>query len=339
MMSKFRIDRRAALGLIGGSMLTPVVGGRVNAQTLDKVSYQTNWRAQAEHGGFYYAVANGIYKKYGIDADIRMGGPQQNPSQLLLGGAVDMIMSNSFEAIRYVEQKLPFLCIASIFQKDPQVLICHPGQGNDDFAALKGKPILVGAAGRTSYWPFLKAKFGYSDEQIRPYTFNMAPFLADKKVCQQGFLSSEPFAIEKEGGVTPLVHLIADAGFANYNTTINISEKMVKEKKDLVQRFVTASLEGWAAYMKNGPENAAANALIKKDNPDMTDEKIAYAIKVMTERGIVMSGDALKLGVGAMTDARWETFYKDMNGAGVFPAGVDFKKAYSLEFINKGVGV
>ncbi|WP_284176962.1 ABC transporter substrate-binding protein [Rhabdaerophilum sp. SD176] len=339
MMSKFRIDRRAALGLIGGSMLTPVVGGRVSAQTLDKVSYQTNWRAQAEHGGFYYAVANGIYKKYGIDANIRMGGPQQNPSQLLLGGAVDMIMSNSFEAIRYVEQKLPFLCIASIFQKDPQVIICHPGQGNDDFAALKGKPILVGAAGRTSYWPFLKAKFGYSDEQIRPYTFNMAPFLADKKVCQQGFLSSEPFAIQKEGGVTPLVHLIADAGFANYNTTINISEKMVKEKKDVVQRFVTASLEGWAAYMKNGPENAAANALIKRDNPDMTDDKIAYAIKVMTERGIVMSGDALKLGVGAMTDARWETFYKDMNGAGVFPAGIDFKKAYSLEFINKGVGV
>ncbi len=339
MMSKFRIDRRAALGLIGGSVLTPVLGRRVHAQTLDKVSYQTNWRAQAEHGGFYYAVANGIYKKYGIDADIRMGGPQQNPSQLLLGGAVDMIMSNSFEAIRYAEQNLPFLCIASIFQKDPQVIICHPGQGNDGFTQLKGKPILVGAAGRTSYWPFLKAKFGYSDEQIRPYTFNMAPFLADKNVCQQGFLSSEPFAIQKEGGVTPLVHLIADAGFANYNTTINISEKMVKEKKDLVQRFVTASLEGWAAYMKNGPENAGANALIKRDNPDMTDDKIAYAIKVMTERGIVISGDALKLGVGAMTDARWETFYKDMSAAGVFPANVNFKKAYSLDFINKGVGV
>lgn len=338
-MMKYRINRRAALGLVGGSVLVPVIGGRVSAQTLDKVSYQTNWRAQAEHGGFYYAVANGIYKKYGIDADIRMGGPQQNPSQLLLGGRVDMIMSNSFEAIRYVEQSLPFKCIASIFQKDPQVIICHPGQGNDSFAALKGKPILVGGAGRTSYWPFLKAKFGYSDEQIRPYTFNMAPFLADKSLCQQGFLSSEPFAIQKEGGVTPLVHLIADAGFANYNTTINISEKMVAEKKDLVQRFVTASLEGWAAYMKNGPENAAANALIKKDNPDMTDDKIAYAIKVMTEKGIVMSGDALKLGVGAMTDERWARFYDDMTKAGVFPAGIDVKKAYSLDFINKGVGI
>jgi NitT/TauT family transport system substrate-binding protein len=339
MMTKYRIDRRAALGLVGGSMLVPVFGGRVSAQTLDKVSYQTNWRAQAEHGGFYYAVANGIYKKYGIDADIRMGGPQQNPSQLLLGGAVDMIMSSGFEAIRYVEQKLPFLCIASIFQKDPQVLICHPGVGNDNLAALKGKPILVGAAGRSSFYPFLKARFGYSDEQIRPYTFNMAPFLADKQMCQQGYLTSEPYAIEKEGGVKPLVHLLADSGYDPYSTTISISQKMVNEKKDVVQRFVTATLEGWAAYMKNGEGNAAANALIKKDNPDMTDDKIAFAIKAMNEKGIVMSGDALKLGVGAMTNERWARFYDDMTKAGVFPAGIDIKKAYSLDFINKGIGI
>lgn len=340
MTMKYRLDRRAALGLLGGSaasMLIPMPGARVNAQTLDKVSYQTNWRAQAEHGGFYLAVANGIYKKYGIDADIRPGGPQQNPSQLLLGGRVDMIMSNAFEAIRYAQEGIPFLCIASIFQKDPQVIISHPNQGNDSLAALKGKSILVGAAGRNSYWPFLKAKFGYSDEQIRPYTFNMAPFLADKTVSQQGFLSSEPFAIQKSG-VNPVVHLIADAGFENYNTTINISKKLVDEKKDLVQRFVTATLEGWAEYMKAGPANASANAQILKDNPDMDQEKIDYAVKVMNEKGIVLSGDALTLGIGAMTDVRWQSFYKSMADVGVFPAGVDVKKAYSLEFINKGVG-
>ncbi|TCR64992.1 ABC transporter substrate-binding protein [Bosea sp. BK604] len=337
---KYRVSRRAALGLIGGSAasaLITVPGARVSAQTLDKVSYQTNWRAQAEHGGFYLAVANGIYKKHGIDADIRMGGPQQNPSQLLLGGRVDMVMSNSFEAIRYAQEGLPFLCIASIFQKDPQVLISHPGVGNDSLPALKGKPILVGAGGRTSYWPFLKAKFGFTDEQIRPYTFNMAPFLADKNISQQGFLSSEPFAIQ-QAGVNPVVHLLADAGFANYNTTINISQKMVAEKKDVVQRFVTATLEGWAEYMKGGPAIEAANKLILKDNPDMDQAKLDYAHKVMNEKGIVLSGDALTLGIGAMTDARWNEFYKQMTEAGVFPAGIDIKKAYSLEFINKGVG-
>jgi NitT/TauT family transport system substrate-binding protein len=333
MNTKYRIDRRKALGLLGGAASLAVVpGARVCAQTLDKVSYQTNWRAQAEHGGFYLAVTNGIYKKHGIDADIRQGGPQQNPSQLLLGGRVDMIMSNSFEGINYAKEGLPFLVIASIFQKDPQVIISHPNVGHDSFEQLKGKPILIGAGGRNSYWPFLKAKYGYTDEQARPYTFNMAPFLADKQLSQQGFLSSEPYVI-MQAGVQPVVHLIADAGFDNYNTTINISRKMVDEKKDVVQRFVTASLEGWAEYIKGGPAIEAA-----KDNPDMTDDKMAYALKVMNERGIVKSGDALKLGIGAMTDERWKRFYETMTAAGAFPPGVDYKKAYSLEFINKGVG-
>jgi NitT/TauT family transport system substrate-binding protein len=317
--------------------LVPVPGARVSAQTLDKVSYQTNWRAQAEHGGFYLAAANGIYKKYGIECEVRQGGPQQNPSQLLLGGRVDMIMSNSFEGINYAREGLPFLVIAAIFQKDPQVIISHPNVGHDRFEDLKGKPILIGAGGRTSYWPFLKARFGFTDEQVRPYTFNMAPFLADKQLSQQGFLSSEPYVI-MQAGVQPVVHLIADAGFDNYQTTINISKKMVDEKKDVVQRFVNASLEGWAEYMKGGPAIKAANEAIKKDNPDMTDDKMDYALKVMNERGIVKSGDALKLGIGAMTDERWKTFYEQMTAAGAFPPGIDYKKAYSLEFINKGVG-
>src|SRR5262245_55185864 len=213
-MTKYRIDRRKALGLMGGAAavsLVPVPGARVSAQTLDKVSYLTNWRAQAEHGGFYLGVTNGIYKKHGIDAEIRMGGPQQNPSQLLLGGRVDMIMSNAFEGINCVKENLPFLVIASIFQKDPQVLMSHPNVGNATLPDLNGKPILIGAASRVSFWPFLRAKFGYTDDQIRPYTFNMAPFLADKSLSQQGFLSSEPYAIMK-AGVNPIVHLLSDAG-------------------------------------------------------------------------------------------------------------------------------
>ena len=333
------ISRRKALGLAGAAAAGVTLPARISsAQGLDAVSYSTNWRAQAEHGGFYQAVAAGIYKKHGIDAEIRMGGPQQNPSQLLLGGRVDMIMSSSFEAINYVKADAPFLCIAGIFQKDPQVIISHPGVGNDSLAALKGKPILVAAGGRNSYWPFLKVKYGFTDEQIRPYTFNMAPFIADKNISQQGFVSSEPFAIEKETGEKVVVHLLADDGYDNYNTTITTSAKMVTEKKDVVQRFVNASLEGWAEYIKGGPGVEAAHALIKQANPDMTDEKLAYALKVMQARGIVRSGDALKLGIGAMTDARWERFYATMSEAGVFPTGLDVKRAYSLAFVNKGIG-
>ena len=302
----------------------------------DAVSFGLDWVAEAEYGGYYQALAAGLYAKRGLKVTIRQGGPQVNQMQLMMAGRLDFNLGGG-RAIEFVQQNLPFVAIAAIFQKDPSVLIAHPGQGNDSFAALKGKPILIGAGGRTSYWPFLKAKFGFTDEQARPYTFNMAPFLADKQISQQGFVSSEPYVI-MQAGVQPVVHLIADAGFDNYQTTINISKKMVEEKKDVVQRFVNATAEGWAEYMKGGPAIEAANAAIRKDNPDMTEDKMAYALKVMNERGIVKSGDALKLGIGAMTDERWKRFYETMTAAGAFPAGIDYKKAYSLEFVNKGIG-
>jgi NitT/TauT family transport system substrate-binding protein len=337
-MTRFRMSRRAALGLaVGGSVLTRLPGRTANAQTLDKVSYQTSWRAQAEHGGFYQAVAAGIYKKYGIDCDLRMGGPQVSVSQLLMGGRVDLAMSSGLEALNYAKEDLPFFCAASIFQKSPDVLIAHAGSGNDSFEKLKGKTILVGAGGRVSFWLFLKAKYGYSDEQMRPYTFNLAPFLADQNLVQQGYLSSEPYAL-RQAGANPVTLLLADAGFDNYLCTIATSKKLATEKKDVVQRFVTASLEGWAQYIQGGPAIEAANALIKQHNPDMPDDKIAYAIKVMNEHGIVMSGDALTLGVGAMTEDRWSRFYNSMADVGTLPKGVDPKKAYTLEFVNKGVG-
>jgi len=337
MPAKYRFERRILLGGTIASALVPVAGARVSAQTLDRVSFQTNWRAQAEHGGYYQAVAAGLYRKHGIDCELRMGGPQQNPAQLLLAARVDFTMSNGFQAISYVRENLPFLTIGAIMQKDPQILMAHPGVGNDSFEQMRGKPIMIGASGRVTYWPFLRAKFGYTDDQIRPYTFNIQPFLADRNAIQQGFLSSEPFSAI-QAGVTPQVHLIADAGYENYQTTIDVSRKMVEEKRDLVQRFVTATIEGWTQYMA-GTDVGAANAAIKHDNPEMDDAKIDYAVKVMNEKGIVRSGDALTLGIGAMSDARWERFYQTLVVAGVNPAGLDIKRAYSLDFVNQRVGV
>jgi NitT/TauT family transport system substrate-binding protein len=338
----YRLDRRAVLriaaGLVlAGPLLVPVSRGP-RAQTLDKVSFMTDWRAQAEHGGYYQAIAAGLYRKAGIDCDLRQGGPSLNSSQLLLAGRVDMVMSSSFEAFAYVREGAPFFTIAAIFQKDPQVLIGHPDTGFDSFAALKGRTILIGSGGRVTYWPYLRSKYGLSDSQVRPYNFSMAPFLADKNVVQQGFLTSEPYSIAQALGRPPAVLLIADAGFSAYQATIAISRKMAAEKKDLVQRFVDATLEGWAQYLKGGPGIAAANALIKQANPEQTDDRIAYAIKVLNERGIAMSGDALKDGIGAMTDQRWKSFYDSMAAVDVVPRGLDVGRAYTLEFVNKGIG-
>ncbi|WP_439548251.1 ABC transporter substrate-binding protein [Falsiroseomonas sp.] len=338
MRTRYRMERRALL--TGGTAFTlaAVAGARVPlAQTLDRVSFQTNWRAQAEHGGYYHAVASGIYRRHGIECEIRMGGPQQNPSQLLLAGRVDFIMSNGFQALNYVRENLPFLTIGAIMQKDPQILMTHEGNGINSFEDMRGRPVLIGASGRVTYWPFLRRRFGFTDEQIRPYTFNVGPFLADRMAIQQGFVSSEPFAAI-QAGARPKVFLIADAGYNNYNTTIDVSRRMATERRDLVQRFVNATMEGWTQYI-TGQNIAAANALIKRDNPDMDDAKIAYAIQVMNSNGIVMSGDALTLGCGAMTDARWQSFYEGMRDVGLYPAGMDFQRAYSLDFVNKRVGL
>ncbi|HZY55746.1 MAG TPA: ABC transporter substrate-binding protein [Reyranella sp.] len=336
-MTAFRLNRRAALGLLAGPVLLPLAR-RARAQSLDKLSFNTDWRAQAEHGGYYQAIAAGLYKARGIELDLRPGGPSLNIGQMLLAGRVDMIMSNSFEAFTYVREQAPFFTIASIFQKDPQVMIAHPGTGFDSFEKMKGRPLLISNGSRSTFWPYLRKKYGLSDAQLRPYNFNMAPFLADPQAIQQGFLTSEVYSIAKALGKEPEVLLIADAGFSAYQTTIAISRKLAREKKELIQRFVDATLEGWAQYLEGGPATDAANALIKKDNPEQTDDRIHHAIKKLNAKGIVRSGDALSGGIGAMSDARWQGFYESMVDVDVLPKGLDARQAYTLEFVNKGIG-
>jgi NitT/TauT family transport system substrate-binding protein len=320
--------------LILAAILT---AGAAQAQAPVKLTFQSNWRAQAEHGGYYQAVATGIYAKHGLDVTVKPGGPQINNPQLLVAGAIDFSMgSDGFNGLNFVKNEIPLVVVASLFQKDPRVLIAHPGQGNDSLAALKGKPILIASASRNNYWQFLRAKYGYTDDQIRPYTFNMAPFLADKATIQQGFLTSEPLKAQ-QAGIKPVVHLLADNGYVSYATTLETRSQLVKERPDVVQRFVNATIEGWYSYMYG--DRSAANALIKKDNPEMGDDQLAYSHAKMLEYGIVDSGDALKLGIGAMTAARWREFADSMVKAGVYPADIDVAKAYTLQFVNKGHGM
>jgi len=310
------------------------VAGQAAAQT---VSFGTDWKAEAEHGGYYQAIATGIYRGHGLEVTLRQGGPQVNHAQLLAAGRLDFNLApNTFGPLNFVAENIPMVAVAAIFQKDPSVLIAHPGQGNDNLAALRGKPIMIGSDTRITSWMFLKNKFGYTDDQIRPYTFSVAPFLADPKAVQQGYLSSEPFTIESQG-VKPVVLLLADSGYSSYGSLIQTSEKLAQEKPDLVQRFVDGSIEGWYSYLYGDP--APANELIKRDNPEMTDALLAYGIAKIKEYGIVVSGDAETLGIGAMTDARWRDFFNNMSNAGVFPRDLDFRKAYTLQFVNKKVGM
>jgi NitT/TauT family transport system substrate-binding protein len=306
------------------------------ARAEDAISFGLDWVAEAEYGGYYQAVATGLYARRGLKVTIRQGGPQVNQMQLMMAGRLDFNLGGG-RAIEFAQQNLPFVAIAALFQKDPSILLAHPGQGNDSFPQLKGKPILIGADTRASWWRFLAGKYGYTDAQIRPYTFNLQPFLADKTMVQQGYLGSEPFAVEQAAHFKPVVLLLADAGYAGYGNIVTTSSKLVSEKPDLVQRFIDASLEGWYSYLYGDP--APANKLIKQDNPEMPDALLAYGREVMKTHGIVDSGDAKKLGIGAMTEARWGAFYRSMADVGVYPQGIDVTKAYTLRFVNQRVGM
>lgn len=308
------------------------------AHALDKVRFATNWRAQAEHGGFYQAVVDGTYARYGLDVAIQQGGPQLNARLLLAAGRVDFAMgANLIQMFEAVRQNVPVVTVASMFQIDPVVFMSHPGEGLDRFEDLPKATAFIASDMQVSVWQWLKQAHGFRDEKIKPYGFNSAPFIADKKSIQQGFLTSEPYEIERRGGFRPNVFLLPDYGYDSYSTTIEARADTIEKNPDLVQRFVDASIVGWYNYIYG--DNAAANAAIKRDNPEMTDGQIAYSLAKMRDRGIVDSGDSLTLGVGAMTDARMQSFFGKMAKAGVVPADLDYKRGYTLRFIGRKVGM
>jgi NitT/TauT family transport system substrate-binding protein len=328
--------RKTAKSVLAGLALAATASSA--ACGADKATFGANWLAEAEHGGFYQALVDGTYAKYGLDVTILPGGPQANNRLLLIAGKIDFYMGvNMIAAFEAVERNVPTIVVAADFQKDPQIFMSHPGVGLDHWTDLTKAAAFVGQEGLASFYQWMRAAYGFREENVKPYAFNVAPFLADKNSIQQGYLTSEPFAVEKQGGFKPNVFLLADYGYSGYSTTIETRAELAAKSPDLVRRFVEASAIGWYHYLYG--DNAKANAAIKRDNPDMTDEQIAFSIAKLKEYGIVDSGDAVKLGVGAMTDARMKDFFDEMAKAGVVNPDIDYKKAYTLQFVDKGVGV
>jgi NitT/TauT family transport system substrate-binding protein len=325
---------KAALGAV-----TVLAASAFGASANEKVTFGTNWLAQPEHGGYYQAVVDGTYAACGLDVTILQGGPQVSGRPLLLAGKIDFYMGgNMLQAFDAVRQDIPLRVVAASYQKDPQVIMSHPGQGLDKWADLpKAEQYIIGDEGMQSFFLWMESEYGFDPAKRVPYTFNAAPFIANPKSIQQGYATSEPYAVKKEGGFEPNVFLLADNGFNAYASTIETMQETIDKRPEVVQCFVDGSAKGWYKYLYG--DNSAANAAIKKDNPDITDEQIAFSIAQMKKYGIVDSGDTEKLGIGAMNDERIASFYEKMVKAKAIPAGVDIKKAYTLIFVNKGVGL
>jgi len=322
---------------LGAALATLAAGTAAAQQELTPVSFGTNWLAQAEHGGFYQSVADGTYAECGLDVTIVPGGPQVNNRALMLADRLQFHMGGDLlQAFNAAKENIPVVAVAATFQKHPQVILAHPGEA-DSWEELKDLTLLIGDNGFASYYQWMISAHGFTVEQRQPYTFNPAPFIANARVGMQGYLSSEPYAVQKETGWTPNVFLIADAGYSSYATTIETMQATIDERPEVVECFVDGSIKGWYTYLLG--DGSAADELIKAANPDMTQDKIDFARATMIEKGIVMSGDALDLGIGAMTDAKVKDFYDKMVTAGVIEAGLDYSAAYTLDFVNKKVGM
>ncbi len=292
-----------------------------------QIRFATDWRAQAEQGGFYQAMATGEYAKRGLDVTIKQGGPGVNVPLLVASGAVEMGMgSNSFIVLNLAQEKVPAKAVGAFMQKDPQVLIAHEGQGIETIADLKGHPILLADASVTAFWVWLKSKYGFTDDQVRKYTFNSGPFLNDKRAAQQGYLTSEPYTLETVSKVKPKVFLLADNGYPGYAALALASDSLIAKNPAAVKAFVEASAAGWTSYLHGDPK--PGDALILKDNPEMTQDVLDQAREKMRRYGIVDGGD----GVGVMTEARWKTFFDMAASQGVYPKDMDYRRAYDLAF-------
>ncbi len=308
-------------------LLAQLAQAQQTAPAAQPFVFLTSWYAQAEHGGFYQALATGLYKKAGLDVTIKMGGPQVNGMQLLAAGQADAVMGYDIAVLKGREQGVNAVTVAASFQKDLQGLMTH--EDVKSLAGLKDKTVLVATSGRSTWWPWLKTRYGYKEEQTRSYTFNIQPFLADKAIAQQGYPSSEPFAAAKAGAKVHFF-LFADDGYPPYGTTIVAMEKTVADRADVLKKFVAASLEGWKSFIA---DPTPAIALIKRDNPNMSDETIAFALKRMKELDIFWAGPARTEGLGSMREERFKATYDMLVQNQLLDPKVDWRKSFTTQFV------
>lgn len=323
---------RLIKAITGATCVAVLFALSASAQDLREITFATDWKAQAEHGGFYQAVAKGFYEKHGLKVTIRPGGPGSDNPRLIAAGALDIAMaSNSFQPVNLIASGADVKVVMTSFQKDPQVLMVHPHVEATSIADLKGMPVFISDAARAAFWPWLEARFGFEATQVRKYNYSLAPWLVNKNTVQEGYLSSEPFTAASEG-VTPKVFLFADAGYPGYAGMVMVRGEYLNNNRPAVQAFVDATIEGWQDYLWGDP--SAGNALILSDNPEMTEDLLAFAIQSMKANEMLGSKES----VGTMTVERWKNFYTEMEELDAVPSGVTVESAFTLDFITGSTG-
>lgn len=327
-MRQHQISRRTVLTSAAGMAVAGIAGVVPRpARAADKVRFLTNFYAEEAMGGNYQAKATGLYDAAGLDVEVRQGGPQLNAMQLLLGGEVDIIMGKDLTVLSSIEKGVPVITVAASYQWELQGMMTHPDVNS--FADLKTHKIMMSTSGRTNYWPWLKKRFGYTDEQALPYTNNLQPFLADKNLAVVALASDEPFVARKEGAEVKFLPFLRE-GWPPYGAPLVTTHDFLAKNCQAVARFVRASLEGWKSYFANP---APGNAAIKADNPKQSDALMSFGLQTMKDLKVIHGGDAATMGIGIMTEARWQKTRDFMVEFQLLKPNTDWKSAFTTEFV------
>ena len=331
-----RLRRTALPVLVHGIALAGALALPAQAQAQEKIRFGLNWYPQAEHCGWFQAQAAGLYKQAGLDVQLIGGSPDRNIPLLVAAGELELGMGSSFTTLNMVAQHIPGQTIAAFLQKDPQTLVAHADQGVAKLDDLKGRSIMVAKFSQAEFWAFLKQKYGFKDAQLKPYAYSPAPFLADPKAVQQGYITEDAMLLGKALPKPPVSILLADYGYDNYASTVFGMQPYLKAHDKAVAAFVEATRAGWQQCI-DGDYTPALKAVLAAD-PKHDEALFRFKMTQLRERAMVKSGDALAGGAGAMSDARWKRFFETMSAAGIYPTSLDYKAGYSLRDSHAGAG-
>ncbi len=326
---------RLAAAIVGVIAIAASVSGVADAK--EKFVYGLSWLPQAEHCGFFQAKAAGLYDEAGIDVELLPGGPGINLAQLVAAGRVDAGMGIALSTLNMRANNIPGITVAAMFQKSPQTLVAHPNPALKTIEDLKSRKIAVANFSRTQFWLWLKNAYGFDDAQLRPYAYNPAGFIADKAMVQQGYITEDDFFIGRALGSPLKLFLLADYGYPDYATSIYTTESVIEKRRPALQAFVDASIKGWSQCVRGNP--MPAFEAIKAMHPEQSIELSTFKIEQMRKHGFIDGGDAATFGIGAMTDARWAKIFDVMSTAGAYEKNLDYRKAYTLDFVNKKMGM
>jgi NitT/TauT family transport system substrate-binding protein len=321
-----RISRRRMVA--GGLALGGLTGLRSRpARAATKNRVMTKWFAEAEHGGLYHAAAADLYDKAGLDVELKPGGFGLNGIQMMAGGELDITMSYDMAILSSYEKGVPVKAIFTCFQFDLIGIMTRPDVNS--LAELKGRKVYFSQSGFVTYWPWLKKKYGFTDDMAGPKGQNLQTFMSDPTSAVAGYITSEPYIAEQQKMPTKFF-LFADEGYPSYSNTMVTNDTFIENNREAVATFTRVSVEGLKAYMQ---DPTIGNELIKKLNPKMDDGQINFGLAKMREVKAIEAGDAATMGIGIITEERWKKTRDFLVEANLLKADTDYKQSMTTEFI------